>query len=342
MNIIEKARKTILKNNLLKQGDKIVIGVSGGPDSVALLRLFLVVKEEFSLRLHLAHMNHQLRGEESDLDEFFVVNLAKKFDLPYTVKQVDTKSYQKERRLCLQEGARELRYEFFLRVKENEKANKIALGHNANDQAETVLMRLIKGTGMEGLGGIPFNNGYYNIIRPLIEISRNEILECLDNIYQNFREDSSNQRQNYLRNHIRLNLIPILKDYNPSIIELLCQTAKIVKDENSYLEEFTRNQLKELITRQEEHLIEVKVDKVKTLPLCLQRRIIREMIRKVKGDLKRIAYNHIESVLDLIFSKRDGYHEIHLPQELIIGVLNNSLTCLIHKGRPNSRHRIVT
>ncbi|MFH1406982.1 MAG: tRNA lysidine(34) synthetase TilS, partial [Candidatus Omnitrophota bacterium] len=192
-SFIEKAKKAIDKHRMLKRNERVVLGVSGGPDSVALLILFLELKKEYSLYLHIAHLNHALRGKESDDDEAFVKKLTEKFKLPITVKKLDIEKEAAKLGRGIEETARIARYDFFSETAEKEKCQKIAVAHTQDDQAETVLMRLIRGSGLGGLYGIAPVRALDAklVIRPLIDISRREIEKFLVKNKMTARHDSS-------------------------------------------------------------------------------------------------------------------------------------------------------
>ncbi|MFH1001963.1 MAG: tRNA lysidine(34) synthetase TilS, partial [bacterium] len=212
----EKVLQTIKKFDMLSFNDRILIGISGGPDSVTLLNILLSFKKRYNLSFFIAHLDHMLRGRESDEDVNFVKNLAQVFGLPCEIKSSNLTKITRKEHLTLEEAARKYRYKFFLETARKFETNKIALGHNADDQVETVLMRFLRGSGLEGLMGIPPVRG--KIIRPLIECSRTEIEEyCKENKIE-YRVDSSNKEVVYFRNKIRLELLPLLsKSYNKNI-----------------------------------------------------------------------------------------------------------------------------
>src|SRR3989304_8936645 len=238
MEILRKFEQTIKRFNMLQKGDRVIVACSGGPDSVALLHLLNQIKEKYDLKLFVAHINHKLRGQESDEDERFVKRLAQNLRLDSYARSFDVARIARKKKLSLEEAAREVRYEYLNKLALRLRATKISLGHNADDQAETVLMRLIRGTGALGLTGMSIVRG--KIIRPLLQIKREEIEEFLKEQNLGSRIDSSNLRQDYLRNRIRLELLPHLKrNYNPKIIDTLNRTASILSAQEDYLEKET-------------------------------------------------------------------------------------------------------
>ena len=196
---VGKVKKTIKKHRMLESGDKVIVGVSGGPDSMALLYLLDHIKEDYNLTLKVAHLNHGFRGREAQREAQFVEEIAQQLELLFEVKTFDVPAYKKKSSLSSQEAARVIRYRFLKDVGRRFHASKIALGHNADDQAETMMMWLLRGTGLKGLSGMPpVREG--GIIRPLIETTREEIEAFLKKNEIPFVIDSSNQKTQYLRN----------------------------------------------------------------------------------------------------------------------------------------------
>ena len=230
--IIEKIRSTAEKYNMLRKGDTVVCGLSGGADSVCLLLALRELADNMGFSLEAIHINHCLRGEESDGDEQFCRELCRRIDIPLTVVSCNVREYAAKNRLSCEEAAREMRYEAF-RCHTEEK--KLATAHNADDNLETMLLNIIRGTGLKGISGIPPVRD--NIIRPLIAVSRTEIEEYLHNIGQDFVTDSSNLTDDYTRNKIRHNIIPLMKEINGSLTETTIRTSEVLRSENDLIEE---------------------------------------------------------------------------------------------------------
>ena len=219
----------IVENELLMGDEKLIVGVSGGADSVALLDIL----HSFSLKCVIAHCNFHLRGEESNRDAFFVEELCKRYNLKYERIDFDTEVYAELNSISIEMAARELRYNWFEQLRVIHKADKIAVAHHRDDSVETILLNLIRGTGIRGLTGISPENGY--IIRPLLCLGRNEILEYLQERKISYVEDSTNNEDLYTRNKIRLNLIPLIETINPSARESIIRTAEHLSQvENIY------------------------------------------------------------------------------------------------------------
>lgn len=236
MNIIEKALKKIKeKKNLVEKNDRIVLGCSGGPDSIFLLEVFLKIKEEYNLTLALAHINHLYRGAEADRDENFVRDLGEKNGIQVFVKRKSMELMAKEEKITLEEAGREIRYSFFDEVLEKINGNKVALAHNLDDQVETFLFRLIRGSSLEGLEGINDRRDKY--IRPINEIYKSEIIDYLDTNNIPYVVDSTNLENDYTRNSIRLDLIPFIeKRYNPKFKEKINSLLNEIREVNEILE----------------------------------------------------------------------------------------------------------
>ena len=214
----------IEENNLFALNGKVLVALSGGADSVALLRVLI----DLGYTCECAHCNFHLRGEESDRDEQFVCSLCQEHQIPLHVKHFETESYAKEKQISIEMAARELRYAWFEDLRKETKANVIAVAHHRDDSVETFLLNLIRGTGINGLKGIQVKNG--NIVRPLLETSREDILNYLVFLNQDYVTDSTNFQDEYMRNKIRLNILPMMKEMNPSIMESIQDTAQKLAD----------------------------------------------------------------------------------------------------------------
>ncbi len=300
--------------------DRVVVGVSGGPDSVALLHILKELAPRLKISLSLAHLNHGFRGKDSDKDAEYVQELALKLGLPIIVESRDVPAFIKKDGLSPEDGARRARYDFFNKVVTRLKANKVALGHNADDQAETVLMRLLRGSGREGLGGIPpvrelKPGSRVEIIRPLIEATREEIERYLKENRIKSRLDASNIEPVYLRNRIRVKLLPLLTKYNPNIKSILIRTAQILGEEDRYLEGIVDKHLKRIVKKGREGII-LDIIKLSSLSLSIQRRILRETLEVIKGNKLDIQFSHIDDILDLL--KARGRTSLDLPGNILV------------------------
>ena len=294
--IQETFKKTIREYNLLEKKDKILIAYSGGLDSTGLLSLLLELRKEWAFRLFLGHFNHKLR-QNAEADEDFVNQVAQKFSIPLFVDHKDVRNYAQSKRINLEEAGRELRYDFLKKTALEIGKAKIATAHTMTDQAETFLMRLMRGSGLRGLGSIFPVKG--EIIRPLIQIEREEIELFLKKKKMPFRIDETNFDRRFLRNRIRLELIPYIREnYEPQIVSQLGRTASIIREENVFLEKIGKEKARGAILRKNnQHLLDSK--SLSSLPKALARRVIQEFISDLKGDLREISFEDVESVLNL-------------------------------------------
>ncbi len=233
-DMLTKVRKTIKKHDMLRKGDHVLVGVSGGADSVALLAVLNHLRPAWGLTLTAAHFNHKTRAAESDRDEAFVRTLCQSIGIAVVCGSL--KEGTRPRGLSIEDFLRRSRYGFFEKMLRKAEANRIALGHHQGDQAETVLMNVIRGAGLAGISGMPPVRNAGTIIRPLIDCPRREILDYLAAVGLSFVDDSSNTDERFLRNRIRAHLMPELqKSYNPAIHETLCRLADVLRTENDYM-----------------------------------------------------------------------------------------------------------
>ncbi len=308
-------RKTIQKYDMLQAGDRVVVGVSGGADSVALLHALWELRGELRVSLMVAHLDHGLRPE-GEKEAAFVRKMTGKLGAPFHWGKAEVKSHMEESGLSVQEAAREVRYKFLAGVAKKNRASKIALGHTADDQAESVVMRLLRGSGTRGLSGIPpVRDGLY--IRPLIEVWREEVESFLQEKRIPFLTDPSNQSLHYLRNRVRHELLPVLGQYNPRVCQVLVQMADLFRAE----EEFWQKHLTEkfpgvLRSQRKEHLI-LDVAALLSQPLPIRLRCLRHAIEKVQGHLRRVNLSHIWAIHALL-EGLDPNKTIRLPQGLVV------------------------
>jgi tRNA(Ile)-lysidine synthase len=328
-------RETAVDGGLVVPGDRVLAALSGGPDSVALVALLLKLREDLPLEIRLAHFNHRLRAEAGE-DERFVRGLARRWALPLDVASADVRSYASRRKMNLEEAGRELRYRFLRRAAAGAGATKIATGHTMTDQAETVLMRLMRSTGLSGLAGIaPVIDGVpCPIVRPLLGLSGPELRAWLDAAGLPFREDASNRDLRFLRNRIRAELLPeISRHYEPQIVAHLARLAGIVREDDELLHGFVRELADEFILRKGQDVI---LD-LKTLPLllpALARRVAREYLREIAGSLRDVSYDDVTSLLALHEGK-----ELPLRKELVLR-RETGLVCLKKRSAPAKPYQV--
>lgn len=302
--LASKVKETIKKHHLLEFGDRILVSVSGGPDSGALLSILHELKDEFRWSLEVVHINHKLRGKESDKDLEFVKKLADKFGLEFHSSSFDTKKFAKDKKLSLEDAARQIRYDFLEKIAQKIKTDKIALGHTQNDQAETILMRLFRGAGTLGLSGIPIKRGKF--VRPLLEVSREEVVKYLKEKRVPYRIDKSNLTAQFLRNRIRLKLLPWLKkEINPEIISTLSRTATILNEIKQFFDKETEKRFKNLSETSKGKIL-LNLPKFYSLDNVLKRNLVRYSWRKLSGDIYPLDFKQVERVLDLVENGQVG------------------------------------
>ena len=289
-----KIMETIKKRNMIAPGDFIIVAFSGGADSSALLRFLYSVKDTFNITLLAAHVNHGLRGGESDEDELFCVRTCMSYGIPCTVCRADVKLEAMARRVSVEEAGRVLRYEFFEKTAARYGA-KIAVAHNKNDNAETILHNLIRGAGPGGIAGIPPVRG--NIVRPLIDCLRIEIeAYCRDNKIK-FRNDSSNSSVLYTRNKIRRELIPYLASaYNPSVVDAVVTCGALVSEDAAYINGRAETALGACRAPGGA----VDINKLKTYGDVIIKRVLRTVYAETGGTLKDFTYSHTEALINLL------------------------------------------
>ena len=293
-NLLQTVVRTIGRHGMFTPGDNILAGVSGGPDSVALVHILVRLAERFSLSIGIAHLNHCLRGRESDRDARFVAELAKRMRLPCYSARKDVERGRQARKLSPEEAARRARYEFFEETAARHRFDKIALGHHADDNAELVLMYLLRGSGPVGISGIPpMRDGRY--VRPMMDLNRRRIIEFLSENSISYITDSSNTDTRYLRNRIRHQLIPLLRnDYNPDISGTLNRLADILRAEESWLAATVRELFDRCLLAEDPDRVILSVPELRKMAAAPRRRVIRMAILRVKGNLRRIGLVHVD------------------------------------------------
>lgn len=318
----EKVRKTIREYNLIEKNDSIVVGVSGGPDSMTLLSILLKLKEEFNLKIYVAHVNHMLR-ENAIKDEEYVKKFCEKNNIEMFIKKANISEIAKKEKIGLEEAGRNIRYNFFEEVLKNTKSNKIAIAHNLNDKAETIIMNTLRGSGVSGLKGIEAKRKKY--IRPLIEIERYEIEKyCIENEI-NPRHDESNDDNTYTRNKIRNIIIPYIRnEFNPNIIKTLNRLSEIIKEEDEYVQSETEKIFKEILLTDEKNKIEFDPRKFNDQEKVIQKNLILLAIKKVKGSTQGIEKVNIDDIIKLC-NNNIGNKLIRPVKQLEIGIKNKRI-----------------
>ncbi|MBU1167685.1 tRNA lysidine(34) synthetase TilS [Patescibacteria group bacterium] len=296
------------KENLIMSGSRVVVSVSGGPDSVALLTLLFEVQKALQLKLYVAHINYHLRGSDSNKDEALVKELAQKLNLEFFLNSVHPKNKDEA-------SLREIRHTYLEKIRQQKKASLIALGHTLDDQIETFLMFLLRGSGIQGLSAIQSRNKH--LVRPLLLISKPELVAYLKAKKQSFCLDRSNSQNNYTRNRIRNRLLPYLeKNYNPSLKKTLSQTVHLLDSDFTYLKKTAQRSLQALLVKKTSSFIDLDAQKWARLDPALKRHVLRQTIFEFQGHLQNLSAKNLQYALNYLekpsqkqaFSLSQGLH----------------------------------
>ncbi len=301
---------TLLKHvrqlGLLSPGDRVVVAVSGGPDSVALLQVLCAWRDRLGLSLAVVHVEHGLRGEESLEDATFVEQLARQLGLPFYLKRINLKSLLRKRKgESVQAVARERRYAQLQAVAREWGGTKIAVGHTQDDQAETVLLSMLRGAGLAGLSGMPAQREPC-VIRPFLQVSRSEILQYLDEKRRKFRVDSSNENPKYARNRLRRELIPLLKTFNPNVISVLSRQAAILREEHQYLDGVAKASLESVEVGRTKERVVWSRSRLLAFPVPIQRRMILLTVGALWRKSSPLGFETVETLLQHVVHGTSG------------------------------------
>jgi len=307
------------EKQMWQAGQLIVVAVSGGPDSMALLHLLHSVSGRQQLKLVIAHVNHGYRPEESAVEQAAVEQYAAQLQLPFETVQLSMPTYIEENNLNSQVAAREKRYEFLHQVAARYGANSIALAHHADDQAETVMMRLIRGAGLTGLSGIPSkrNDKTVSLIRPLLRMNKTDIIEYCHQEQVPYYIDSSNLERHYFRNQVRLDVLPYLTQYNPQLSTSLQRIAEVAGEEDDWMQQQAQKAFEKLVIVKDDQYV-MRADQLSELHVALQRRLIKLILSYLSKESDSFSFERIESMRMLAAS--DGPSTIRLDAGLHIQV----------------------
>ena len=298
--MLNKVLEYVEQFQMIQEQDKIIVGMSGGADSVCLVLVLLLMREKFSLSLEIAHLHHGIRGEEADRDARYVEQFCREHHLPFHLKKVKAAEFAREEGLTVEEAGRRLRYDFFQKVAKENGGDKIAVAHNKNDQAETILFHLIRGTGLKGLLGIPPKNG--QVIRPLLCVERGEIEDFLQEKGISFCMDSTNSGEDYTRNKIRNRILPyIMEEINPKAIDAISRTGEVLRQ----VEQDIKMQVDELEEAYLEPLekeggCRIRGDVFENLPKTIRDELILRAFEQVAGNKKDFSRKHREMIYGLL------------------------------------------
>jgi tRNA(Ile)-lysidine synthase len=304
--MIEEVRRAINKHGMFEKEDRVVVAVSGGADSIALLVVLKLLSNEYGISLVSAHLNHGIRKEQADREEAFVRRFIRDMGIDFESEKINVPDIQKGSGKSIEEVGREERFRFLINVAGKYGANKIALGHHMHDQAETVIMNLLRGSGTEGMKGmLPVRDGMF--VRPLLYITREEIRNFLEQKQIPFIMDPSNESNIYLRNRIRHELIPELKRrFNPRLEEALGTMSEIMRLENEYLGAVTDHVLKNWGVKLNDEEIRIKISELINLHPAIRHRVIKILLKRFGSEGVRVGYSHVKSVVSLADGSRPG------------------------------------
>ena len=323
MNVFSEVRKAIGEGKLFSRGETIVVAVSGGPDSLALLDILNQLAPSYRWKLHVAHLHHGIRGEEADADADFVRNIAERLSLPFHIRKVDVPRLASESHTSIEEAARQARYRFLAEVALETGASRIALGHHMDDQVETVLMHFLRGSGLAGLRGMlpispmeemrldsipgepPETHGLF-LVRPMLSIPHQEIVDFCRGRNLQPRFDRSNLDTTYYRNRLRHELIPTLETYNPKIKEIIFRSSQIFADDYDLLHRETLRAWEDVTLAENEILIFIDLRRWQGLHPSLQRGVLREAIHRLRRSLRNINWAHVETARKVALKGETG------------------------------------
>ncbi|MDP8215832.1 MAG: tRNA lysidine(34) synthetase TilS [Candidatus Kaelpia imicola] len=307
MKLKNEVRDTISEYFLIKRGENILLSVSGGPDSVAMVYILNELRSEIGFNMALGYFHHGIR-KDSDKEQKYVEGLAAVFKIDFYTKRSDIPLISKKEKSSLEDTARRERYKFLISTAKRREFDKIAVAHNSDDQAETILQRLMRGSGLRGFRGISFKMDMdgVEIVRPLLSSSRKEIERYLEKNKISPCIDKSNFDTKFNRNKVRHELIPYIeKEFNPNIKELLCKTASNMSQLHSFIEAEVEDVFKRCV-KKESSYVKIKTDRLKRFHSYIMAELVRKAVEVVKGDLKRFEYSHWKEIESLIYERPDN------------------------------------
>lgn len=312
--MLDKVINYIKENKIIQQDDRILVALSGGPDSVCLLHILYRIKDKFNLKLGAIHINHMLRGEEADKDENYIIDLCEQMGIKHYVKRINIEYIAKETNVSLETAGRNERYKAFEEIKIKDKYNKIAVAHNANDQAETILMRIMRGTGLEGLTGIkPQREG--GIIRPILCLNRQEIEDYCEYNGLNPRIDASNYDRHYSRNRVRLDILPYMRDnFNKDIIDTLNRMTLLLQKDNEFIEEYSKK-CYNIYCKKHNNKLEILKELFEKEMESIITRVVIIAFKEISKSYQNFEMKHIYEIVNL--ASRETGKKINLTNNII-------------------------
>lgn len=295
MKMEDRIYKTLIENKLISEGDTVIVGASGGPDSQFMIHILNKLRKDMGFDMVLTHLNH-LHRDEADKDEDLVRKTAEKLGLEFFSRSRSMDDLAKELKISPEDAGRRLRYEFFNDLAKKYPTSKIAVAHNKDDQAETVLMRIVRGTGLDGLRAMDYKTG--NIIRPILGIKKSQILEYLDENNIPYAIDHTNFENDYTRNKVRLDIIPILEEINPNVIDSVFKLSELARDDLEILDTIVDDKFKEMARVSQSEIAFDKEKFNKTDPSLL-RRILRKAVENLKGQIKDLSKENLDDFLKI-------------------------------------------
>ena len=334
MTILYRVKETILSYNMLSEGDSVIIALSGGPDSVVLLHLLKRLKFQYKLRLFIGHLNHGLRGKEAFRDQKFCEELGKKLEIPVYAARINIKNLKKkEAGKSIENLARRERYKFLEKLAKKVNASKIVLGHTADDQVETVIMRFIRGAGTKGLSGIPPKRKLISgiwIVRPLINVFREGILEYLEKRKISYMKDSTNKELIFFRNKIRHELLPLLSKYNPNIKNVIQSTGTNMALINNYLEEVAEKEFKTIVDITKDG-VEISSNRLKNYHPAVSQILMCGIVKEIDPSVQ-LESEIVKKVLALV-GDTSGSKIINLPKGIKVSREYRHFVSLVTNGK---------
>lgn len=332
-------KQNILEKNLIALGDNVLIGLSGGPDSVFLFHNLIKLKERLSFNLYASHINHMYRGIDAQHDEDFVKDICSKYGIKLFIKRKHAGEYAKKLKVTEEEAGRILRYNFFKENLNEIGGGIIAVAHNLNDQAETVLQRIIRGSGIDGLSAMSLKKD--NLIRPMLNVPKSEILTYLQENNYEYCIDKTNLHDIYGRNKIRLNLIPYLEKFNPNIQNTLFRMSETMERDKKIIEKYVELKLNDVLIEKNDKRIILALNKLKNMEPGETGRIIRRAIEEIKGNTVNIEMKHIEYANEFLMTGSTG-KKINLSEGFTIEIsYDNFIINKIVENIPNFKYNIV-